>query len=152
MNRDGWGRWWERGILGLVLSILVLGPLALGAVRNLEFAIMQVLTAGVLLLWAVRLWLATRARLLWPPICWAVLAVSIYVVIRCFYSDVEYLARLQMLHVLVYAVLFIAILNNLHRQESTQIVPFTLLSLDWAISFYSTYQFLTGSNKVWGQI
>jgi O-antigen ligase len=152
MNREGWDRWCERGILGLVLTILVLGPLALGAVRNLEFAIIQVLTAGVLVLWVARLWLAPRARLLWPPICWAVLAVAIYVVVRYFYSDVEYLARLEMIRVLVYAFLFIAILNNLHRQETTQIVTFTLIGLAMLISFYAIYQFLTASNKVWGQL
>ena len=150
MNREVWDRWCERGILALVLAILVLGPLALGAVRAFEFAIIQVLTLGVLVLWVARLWLAPRPRLLWPPICWAVLAFSIYAVVRYFYSDVEYLARVEMLHVLVYAILFLAILNNLHRQEATQIVTFTLLFLGMALSFYATYQFLTGHNRVWG--
>jgi O-antigen ligase len=149
MNREVWDRWCERGILALVLTILVLGPLALGAVRNLEFAILQVLTLGVVLLWILRLWLAPRVRLLWPPICWPVLAFTIYAVARYFYSDVEYLARLEMLHVIVYAFLFLAILNNLHRQETTQIIVFTLLFLAMAISFYAIYQFLTGSNRVW---
>jgi O-antigen ligase len=152
MNREVWDRWCERGILALVLSILVLGPVALGAVRNLEFAIIQCLTAGVLLLWMVRLWLAPRARLLWPPICWAVLAVSVYAAIRYWYSDIEYLARLEMLRVLVYAFLFIAILNNLHRQETIQLITFTLLALAMVIAFYAVYQFVTGSNKVWGQV
>jgi O-antigen ligase len=150
MNREAWDRWCERGILGLVLGILVLGPLALGAVRNLEFAIIEVLTAGVLLLWALRVWLSPRSRLLWPPICWAVLLITGYVVVRYFYADVEYLARLEMLHVLVYASLFLAILNNLHRQETTQLLTFTLLFLAMAISFYAIYQFLTASNRVWG--
>ena len=152
MNREVWDRWCERGILALVLGILVLGPLALGAVRNLEFAIIQFLTVGVLLLWVVRLWLAARARLLWPPICWAVVAVCFYAVARYWYSDIEYLARLEMLHVLVYGFLFIAILNNLHRQETIQVVTFTLLALAMVIAFYATYQFITGSNKVWGQL
>jgi O-antigen ligase len=149
MNRDACDRWCERGILGLVLGILVLGPLALGAVRNLEFAVLQGLTVGVMVLWLVRVWLAERPRLLWPPICWAVMACVIYVAIRYHYADVEYLARLELIHVLVYAFLFLAILNNLHRQETIQIITFTLLFLGMVIAFYAIYQFLTGSNRVW---
>jgi O-antigen ligase len=152
MNREVWDRWCERGILACVLAILVLGPLALGGVRHLEFAIIQGMTVGVMLLWVARMWLAPRSRLLWPPICWAVLAFTIYSVVRYFHSDVEYLARLELLHVLVYAFLFFAILNNLHRQETTQIITFTLLFLAMAISFYAVYQFLTGNNRVWGTL
>jgi O-antigen ligase len=149
MNRDALDRWCERGILGLVLTILVFGPLALGAVRTLEFSIIQVLTLAVMVLWMVRLWLAPRPRLLWPPVCWAVLAFTIYTCIRYFYSDVEYLGRLELMRVMVYAFLFLAILNNLHRQETTQITAFTLLFLAMAISFYAIYQFLTASDRVW---
>src|SRR5581483_4018508 len=152
MNREVWDRWCERGILALVLGILVLGPLALGGVRRLEFAIIQGLTIGVMLLWVARMWLSPRLRLLWPPICWAVLAFAIYAVVRYFYADVEYVARLEMLRVLVYAFLFFAILNNLHRQETIQVITFTLLFLGMAISFYAVYQFMTGHNRVWGTL
>src|SRR5690349_7477081 len=149
MNREAWDRWCERGILLLVLAILVLGPLALGAVRNLEFAYIEVLTAGVIGLWVARWWLVPRPRLLWPPICWAVVAFVIYAVVRYRFADVEYPARLEIARVLVYAALFLAILNNLHRQESIQIITYTLLFLAMAISFYAIYQFLKGSNRVW---
>jgi len=150
MNREVCDRWCERGIVGLVLSILVLGPLALGAVRNLEFAIIEGLTVAVMVLWAVRMWVMPRFRLLWPPISWAVLAFLIYAVVSYFRADVEYVARLELLRVLVYAFLFFAIINNLHRQETIQIVTFTLLFLAMIIGFYAVYQFLKGSNKVWG--
>jgi O-antigen ligase len=118
----------------------------------LEFAIIQVLTLAVMGLWVARLWLAPRTRLLWPPICWAVLVFGIYAVVRYRVADVEYLARLEMLHVLVYVCLFLAILNNLHRQETIQLITFVLLFLAMAISFYAIYQFLTGSNRVWNFI
>src|SRR6478736_5742517 len=136
MNREVCDRWCERGIVGLVLSILVLGPLALGAVRNLEFAIIEGLTVAVMVLWAVRMWVMPRFRLLWPPISWAVLAFLIYAVVSYFRADVEYVARLELLRVLVYAFLFFAIINNLHRQETIQIVTFTLLFLAMIIGFY----------------
>src|SRR5262249_22135479 len=58
-------------------------------------------------------------------------------------------ARLELLHVLVYAFLFFAILNNLQRQETIQIISFTLMFLAMGISFYALYQFVTGSDRVW---
>jgi O-antigen ligase len=149
MNREVLDRWCERGILALVLAILTLGPLAFGAVRGLEFGIITELTVGVMLLWVARIWIGPRPQLLWPPICWAVLAFMAYAVARYFTSDIEYIARQEIIRVLVYGFLFIAILNNLHRQESTQIISFTLIFLAMAISFYAIYQFVTDSDRVW---
>jgi hypothetical protein len=70
--------WCERGILGLVLAILVFGPLATGAVRPLEFLVIHWLTLGVIFLWGVRLWVNRRMELLWPPIGWVVLVFVVY--------------------------------------------------------------------------
>jgi O-antigen ligase len=152
MNRETVDRWCELGILALVLAILVLGPLAWGAVRPLELAGIQGLALLVGVLWVVRLWLSSRPQILWPPVCWAVLAFAGYAVGRYFTADIEYVARQELLAVLTYAFLFFAILNNLHRQESTQIISFTLLTLGMLISFYAIYQFATGSDYVWNVI
>lgn len=141
MNRELLDRWCERGILVLVLGILVYGPLGLGAVRGLEFGIIQGLTVGAMLLWVVRLWLSPRPKLFWPPICWAVLAFAAYAVIRCFTADVEYVARHEMLRVLVYSFLFFCILNNLYRQESMLVIGVTLVFLAMGIAAYAIYQF-----------
>jgi len=149
MNRETWDGWCERGILGLVLAILVFGPLAIGATRALPFLIIQGLTLGVVLLWGARFWLSSRPQLLWPPICWAVVAFTGYAVVRYFNADIEYVARQELIRILVYACLFFAILNNLHRQESTQIISCTLVFLAMAIAGLAVFQFLTHSHRVW---
>ena len=149
MNRETWDRWCELGILALVLAVLVFGPLAIGATRTLPFVIIQGLTLGVMLLWGARLWLSPRPQLMWPPICWAVVAFVVYAVVRYFNADIEYVARQELIRILVYAFLFFAILNNLHRQESTQIISCTLIFLAMAISGYAIFQFLTHSHRVW---
>ena len=81
-NREKLDKWCERGILALILAILVFGPLAIGAVRTLEFVVIQTLTMGVVLLWIFRLWLSRHPVLFWPPLCWAVLAFVVYAIIR----------------------------------------------------------------------
>ncbi len=149
MSRETLDGWCERGILGLVLAILVVGPLATGAVRPLPFLIIQGLTLGVIVLWGARLWLDPRPRLLWPPICWGVAAFTLYAIGRYLTADIEYVARQELIRILVYAFLFLAILNNLYRQELTQIITCTLVFLAMAISFYAIYQFLTHSTRVW---
>jgi O-antigen ligase len=164
MNRETLDKFCERGILVLVLAILVFTPLAFGGKSqpaigsSLDFLfvdpfnVVQRMTLAVMLLWGARLWLTPRPKLLWPPICWAVVAFVLYAVIRYFFSEIEYAARGEMIEVLMYAFLFLAIVNNLHRQESAQIITLTLVFLAMAISIYAIYQFVTNSNRVWALI
>jgi O-antigen ligase len=149
MNREALDRWCEGGILLFVLAILVFGPLAMGAVDAWAFLVIQGLATAVLLLWALRLWISPQARWLWPPISWVVLAFTLYAIGRYLTADIEYVAREQFIQVLIYAFLFFAIVNNLHRQESAQIVSFTLIFLAAGISGYAVYQFLAHSDHVW---
>src|SRR3989441_11450825 len=86
--RERLDSWCEKGILFLVLAILVFGPLATGAVRPLEFLIIQGLTMAAVLLWMLRFWLNPSHRLLWPPICWSVIAFVIYAIIRYQKADI----------------------------------------------------------------
>ncbi len=149
LTRERLDGWCEKGILGLVLAILVFGPLAMGAVNRWQFLIIQGLTLGVMALWALRFWVSSRPQLLWPPICWAVVAFVVYAIVRYCQADIEFVARQELIRILVYAFLFFAILNNLHRQEAGRIIILTLVFLGMAISFYAAYQFLTKSGRVW---
>src|SRR5476649_1317457 len=134
MNREALDKFCERGILAFVLAILVFGPLAMGAVNAPAFLVIQALTIGVMLLWATRLWASPRPQLLWPPVCWVVLAFAFYAVARYLTADIEYVARQEMIQVLIYAFLFFAIVNNLYRQEFSQVICFTLIFLAMAVS------------------
>src|SRR5215831_2040918 len=148
MNRAVLDKWCERGIFGLVLAILVLGPLATGAVRTPDFLVIQGLTIGVMLLWLARLWLNPRLQLLWPPVCWLVVIFAAYAIARYATADIEYVARLEMVRVVIYAFLFLAVINNLYRQDFTQTIVLTLIFLAMGISLYALYQFITDSDKV----
>jgi O-antigen ligase len=149
MHRDDLDNLCERSILGLVLGILTFAPLALGAVDAWAFLIVQAMTIGVLLVWALRLWISPKPKLLWPPLCWVVLAFAIYAVARYLTADIEYVARQEMIQVVMYAFLFFAIVNNLYRQEFSQIICFTLIFLAMGIAGYAVYQFLAHSDYVW---
>jgi O-antigen ligase len=152
MNRETLDHWCERSILGLMLGILIFGPLAMGAVDTPEFLVIQGLTVAVMLVWGLRLWISPKPKMLWPPLNWVVLAFAALAIGRYLTADIEYVARLEMIQVLMYAFLFFAIVNNLYRQESVQIISFTLIFLAMAISCYAVFQFLTRSNQVWDYV
>ncbi len=141
--------WCERGILGLVLAILIYSPLATGAVRPQDFLVVQWLTVAMLVVWAVRFCINPRHRLLWPPMCWAVLLFMGYAVVRYLTADLEYVARQESLKVVLYGFLFFAILNNLHRQETTTIIAGVLMVVAMTIAGYAVYQFIAESDRVW---
>src|SRR5262249_16875640 len=155
MNRESLDRLCERGILGLVLAILIFTALAFGGIPQPQtgsaldflvtnpFGVTQALTICVLVFWAVRLWISPRPQILWPLLCWLVLAFAFYAIARYLTADIEFVARQEVIQVLVYTFLFFAIVNNLHRQESAQTIVLTLVFLAMAISIYAIYQFFT---------
>ena len=149
MNREALDKCLERGILALVLAILVFGPLAMGATDAWAFLVVQGLTLGVMLLWTLRIWFSPRPQWSWPPTGWVVLAFTLYAIGRYLTADIEYVARLEMIQVLLYAFLFFAIVHNLRRPESVPIISFTLVFLAVGISGYAVFQFLAHSYYVW---
>ena len=149
----------ERGILGAVLAILVWGPLAYGAVRvnpdSLEaphlygLLVIQGLTALAVVLWVVRFFTQQPFRLLWPPICWVVLAFVLYAIARCQTAELQYAARQNLAWVILYGALFFVVVNNLNHRESATAVAVVLIAVGLAESFFAFYQFTTHYTRVW---
>lgn len=138
----------ERGILALVIAILCFGPLATGAVNSHEFIIIMMLTVGVMALWLVRLWFGEQRRLLCPPVCWPILGFAIYALARYFTADIEYVARWELLRVLVYVTLFFAVLNNLQGQENFPKISRAIISVGVCVALVAVWQFLAKADRV----
>ena len=148
-NRRNVDWWCERGILMLVLAALVFAPLAFGAVYAWTFLVVQALVIGMAVLWAVRLWAGYKPKLLWPPLAWAVAAFVLYAVARYFTADIEYVARQELIRILLYAFLFLAVVSNLYDQDATDTISYTLTFVAALASSYAVAQFLHHSNHVW---
>lgn len=151
MNGETMDRFFERGILALVLAILIFAPLAMGAVGAWEYFVVQALVMGVLLLWALRVAL-TPVKLFWPTLCWPVLAFALYAIARYLTADIEFVARFEMIQTLLYAFLFFAIINNLTSRDCSQVVSLVLAFLAAGISCYAIWQFMTHSTRVWNEV
>jgi O-antigen ligase len=132
-----------------VLAALVFAPLAFGAVYVWSFLVVQILTLGVAALWLVRVWGGHKPKLLWPPLAWAVLAFVAYAVARYLTADIEYVARQELIRILIYAFLFFAVSSNLYNQDATEIIAYTLTVVAALTSSYALVQFLHHSNHVW---
>jgi O-antigen ligase/Flp pilus assembly protein TadD len=150
MDREQLDNWCEKGVLGLVLAIVTFSVLAFGAAGPPGFLVVQWMAVALLGIWTLRFLINPKHRLLWTPVCWPVLAFILYAIARYWTADVEYLARQELVRVVVYSVIFFAVLNNLHKQEPSQILGLTLIFLAMALSFYAVLQFLKDWDEVWG--
>ncbi len=102
-------------------------------------------------LWIARIWAERHFRLLWPPICWAVLLFCLYALARCRSVPVEFAGRQQLVHVLVYGTLFFLILNNLNHKNSAALVSLTLIAVGFVLAMLALYQFATHAARLWGE-
>ena len=150
MNRKTLDSFCERGVVGLVLAALVFSALATGAVRPLEFAVVELLVAAAGILWVARIWLEPRRnRLLIPPVGGCLLLILGYALFHYLRADVEYTARAEVLRLLVYALLFFVVLNNLHKSDWTQLALYVLVFTGVAIAIYGIVQVIAGLDHVW---
>jgi O-antigen ligase/Flp pilus assembly protein TadD len=80
-----------------------------------------------------------------------VLAFAGYAVARYFTSDIEYVARLEVVQVLLFAFLFLAVLNNLRGQEEISAVSAAMIAAGTFAACYAVAQMAHHSNQVWNQ-
>jgi O-antigen ligase len=151
-NRRNLDWWCGRGILSLLLAMLVFGPLAFGGIYPWAFLVLQGLAAGIFALWAAQVWISPRPKLLWPPLAWAVLAFVLYALIRYWTADIEFVARLELIQVLLFGLVFFAVVNQLHGQDETLVITWTLVAVGTAIACYALVQFGTHSDHVWNLV
>ncbi|MEC7882275.1 MAG: O-antigen ligase family protein [Verrucomicrobiota bacterium] len=150
MDRKALDNLCEKGILLLILSALIFSALATGAVRTMEFAIVQGLTAAAAILWILRIWVyPKRKRLLFPPVAWAALSFLVYGIYHYINADVEYTARQEMLRLVVYILIFLVVMNNLLKSDYVQLILYALVFTGTLISIYGLIQVITGSEHVW---
>jgi len=148
-NRRNMDWWCERGILLLVLATLVFAPLAFGAAYVWTFLVVEMLVLGIAAVWLARLWGGHKPKLLWPPLTWALLLFVLYAVGRYFTSDNEYYARQELIRILVYSFLFLAVISNLYSQDEAETITYTLTAVAVIASSYALVQYLHHSNRVW---
>jgi len=148
LNRESLDKFCERGVLGTILAMLVFAPLAMGAVHRSQFVVLLGLALLLSAFWLVRIWVRQQYRFLLAPFAWAVLAFTGYAIWRYTQADIEFVARSELLQILLYALVFFAVLDNLSRQESVQFLLFALIILGTLDAFYGIYQYCSDTRHV----
>ncbi len=109
----------------------------------------QGIGALIFVLWGARLWLNPKPKLLWPPLAWVVVMFTVYAVARYFTSDIEYVARAEVIQVLLFALVFFVVVNSLHGQDEAQTIKFYVDHAATLLSCYALAQLITHSDRVW---
>lgn len=137
--------------MAVALAVLW-GPLTIGGWPAASALGIQAMAIVALGFWIVRVWTQHRFRLLWPPVCWAVLVFILYALVRCQARCViiEYSARMELIQVIAYASLFFVVVNNLHRREAPTVIALCLIGLGLVLSWMAVYQCATKSTQLWG--
>ena len=134
----------------LTAAVLAYGPLATGGVRDFDFLVIQVLAVGLAAVFSLRLMLDPAARVLWPPVCWGVIAFMAWAVLRYVQADVEYVARKELLRIGVYGLVFLIVLSLACEKGVPERLSWLLIGLGTLIAGYGVFQFVTGYSLVWG--
>jgi hypothetical protein len=140
VNRSSIDRACEWIVLFLVMAALAFGPLAMGAVETPQFLVLETLIMGAALMHLARLWIAPKAQILWPPVCLAVTAFTLYSIVRWRTAEIEYVARQEAVEVVLYGLLFFTVLSNLHRKAFIPIISLELILVALGISCFAVYQ------------
>ncbi len=118
-----------------------------GAAREyvLPFYLLGATLAG---LWAAKLLLCRPVSWVWSPMHVPVLLFAAYTVIRYFTSPVEYDARTELLHILLFTVVYFVASANFYRQRDRTILVWILAGVAFASAVYGFWQFATKTDAV----
>ena len=130
--------------------MMAFAPLAFGAVKFPEFAVLEAMSAIMLILWIVRMNLMKDPALFWPRLCWLLLLFVGYAHWQYFSADVKYTARRELFRVLVYFVAFLVVLNQLNRQEHLRLIALTVFSVASLMAMVAIYQYVAHPKLIWG--
>lgn len=147
-DRDDLDHFCEKAITGLVLATIAVAAIFFGGARNSEFAVVAGMMAAALLVWLVRFWVNPSHRFLLHPAVWPVLGFVGYAIWRTTHAEVPYVARQELLLVLVAASAFFLALHNLHSQETTAGISHVLACLGCLLGAYAIIQALGQSQRV----
>ena len=145
MNREKLAYWAELILIGFVTAVLLYAPIATGAVRNIDFVYLMSLAGAALLVWTFRIWLG---GIRWHPVNWVFLVFIGYAAWRYFEADVEYVARLELLRILVYFAFWLMISTVITASRATPVWLTVWSVLAALLSGYAIYQFFTSSPAV----
>jgi O-antigen ligase len=148
LDRETVDQFCERGLLATVLAMLVWAPIATGSTRTSQFLVLLGLGVVMCAFWLVRIWVRDQYRVLFPPLTWTALAFIGYAIWRYTQVDYEFDARLELLQIILYGLVFFAILDNLTSGEHIQIFLFALITLAMLNAFYAIYQYFTDSRHI----
>ncbi|MCD8533928.1 MAG: O-antigen ligase family protein [Verrucomicrobia bacterium] len=134
-----------------VAFLCLVSPIWLGSVDQDSFAVMAGVSGIMLCLHGVILAIRPRARQLWLPPTYAVLFFLGYVIWRYTQADIEFVARQELMRLMIYSGIFIVITQQLHKQSWVFAILAVLIILGTGQAVLAIIQYITDSKTVLGK-
>lgn len=148
LSRKATDAFLHRALISLVVLVLVGAAVFFGGQTPREFfwiVVMGILSGAV---WIMRLWTADRPRFLLHPVLAVVLAFLGYAFWRANHAAVAYLAVGELIQLVLYAVVFVVVLNALGGREESTYVAHALVAIGAVLSVYALVQSLNQSDSI----
>ena len=133
------------GLLGVCLCA---ATILFGAVELHYFVVIFGAAMLLALIWVGKLFFARTATWKPSPMHWPVLGFVVYTFIHYFLSPYEYLTRMELFQVCLFALVYFIAANNVNRGRERTIVIAMLLLLATLEAMYGIWQGFTESNSV----
>ncbi len=136
------------GILAVLVLCLVTATVLFGGILP-EYALPFYGLAGLLvLLWALKLWLARDAGWVWSPMHVPVLLFVLYAAAWYMVSPIEYESRLELFQIGLYAAVYFVVACNLSGRRDREVVLAALLVLAVGEAVYALWQYRAKADVV----
>ena len=100
--------------------------------------------------WLIRLWANRQQRFLALPVVWPMLLFIGYAIFRLQYAEIPYFSRVELAQTIVFALLGILTVQNLHRQSVMKWAVGALVCVGVVLSGIAIFQCLRQSETVFG--
>jgi O-antigen ligase len=135
------------GMLTCWVLALLAGSISFGGVV-VEYALpFYICCIALAVLWGVKLLFARPVSWVWSPLHVPVGLFVAYAAVRTFLSPVAHDSQLELLHILLYALVYFVAAANFYRPTDRQVIVWALMAVAVGQAMYGTWQFVTESNS-----
>gem|GEM_PF-2035814 len=137
-------------LLFLMGFVLVFTPLSFGTVSEASLYISHISILAMVFVTILKMVSLRKLKLIKSFTLVPVFLFVAYTAIRCFFSDIPFHSRIELLKVIDYALIYLVVINNFQRKKYFYAIIFITILIGLFLSSLGVIQYFKEANKVYG--